>query len=157
MPINYVVRKKVDKSNKETKELYYATTKALQKRPINSVQIADQLAERSSLQNGDALSALTQLSDIIASHLREGRTVSINGLGNFYPTISSEGVEEPEDCTANKVWVARICFKSSPHFLKKVRETHFVSTQLGYGWSTQSGRKKKSNKNENEPEEAANK
>ena len=55
-----------------------------------------QLAERSSLQDGDVMSVLTQLSGIIAGHLHEGRTVSIDGLGNFFPTISSEGVEKPE-------------------------------------------------------------
>ena len=75
MSINYAVTKKVDKSKGVVKERYYATTRALQKKPVNSVQIANQLAERSSLQNGDVLSALTQLSDIIAAHLKEGRTV----------------------------------------------------------------------------------
>ena len=69
MSINYAVTKKVDKSKGIAKERYYATTRALQKKPVNSVQIANQLAERSSLQNGDVLSALTQLSDIIAAHL----------------------------------------------------------------------------------------
>ena len=88
MSINYAVTKKVDKSKGIAKERYYATTRALQKKPVNSVQIANQLAERSSLQNGDVLSALTQLSDIIAAHLKEGRTVSIDGLGNFYPSIT---------------------------------------------------------------------
>ena len=117
MSINYAVTKKVDKSKGIAKERYYATTRALQKKPVNSVQIANQLAERSSLQNGDVLSALTQLSDIIAAHLKEGRTVSIDGLGNFYPSITSEAVDKPEECTANKVWVSRICFKAAPAFL----------------------------------------
>ena len=52
MSINYAVTKKVDKSKGIAKERYYATTRALQKKPVNSVQIANQLAERSSLQNG---------------------------------------------------------------------------------------------------------
>ena len=130
MSINYAVTKKVDKSKGVVKERYYATTRALQKKPVNSVQIANQLAERSSLQNGDVLSALTQLSDIIAAHLKEGRTVSIDGLGNFYP---SEAVDKPEECTANKVWVSRICFKAAPTFLNNVRKTDFVSLQLKYG------------------------
>ena len=121
MSINYAVTKKVDKSKGIAKERYYATT------------IANQLAERSSLQNGDVLSALTQLSDIIAAHLKEGRTVSIDGLGNFYPSITSEAVDKPEECTANKVWVSRICFKAAPAFLNNVRKTDFVSLQLKYG------------------------
>lgn len=130
MPINYVVTKKIDKSQGVIKERYYACTRAMQKKPVDNMRIAEELAERSSLQNGDALSVLVQLSDIIAKHLREGRTVSINGLGNFYPSVTSEGVEKPEECTAEKVWIARICFKAAPAFLKKVRTTKFFSFQL---------------------------
>ena len=122
MSINYVVTKKVDKTKGEVKVRYYATTRAMQKKPVDSSQIAMQLAERSSLQDGDVMSVLTQLSGIIAGHLHEGRTVSIDGLGNFFPTISSEGVEKPEECTADKVWVARIGFKAAPAFLKKFEE-----------------------------------
>lgn len=131
MPINYVVTRKVDKTKEETKIRYYATTKAMQKRPVDSSVIAQQLAEKSSLQDGDVMSVLVQLSGIIAGHLSEGRTVSIDGLGNFFPTISSEGVEKPEECTADKVWVARIGFKAAPAFLKKVRiKTKFFSFML---------------------------
>lgn len=132
MPINYVVTKKVDKSKGETKELYYASTRALQRKPVNSSRISEQLAERSSLQNGDALSVLSQLSDIIAEHLREGRTVCIDGLGNFYPSITSEGVEAPEECTANKVKLSRICFKAAPLLMRKVKKTKFISLQLRF-------------------------
>lgn len=130
MPINYVVTKKVDKTQGTIKERYFACSRALQKKPIDSTRIAEELAAKSSLQNGDAMSVLTQLSGIIAKHLQDGRTVSINGLGNFYPTITSEAVDKPEECTAEKVWVARICFKAAPAFLKKVRMTNFFSFQL---------------------------
>ena len=153
MPINYVVTRKVDKSQGVTKERYYACTRAVQKKPINNVRLAEQLAERSSLQNGDAISVLVQLTDILADHLREGRTVSINGLGNFYPTVTSEGVEKPEECTADKVWVARICFKAAPAFLKKVRNTNFFSFQLQEGRKSSAKEKSKGQKNNARKEE----
>lgn len=35
MSINYAVTKKVDKSKGIAKERYYATTRALQKKPVN--------------------------------------------------------------------------------------------------------------------------
>lgn len=131
MAINYVVTRKVDKTKGETKIRYYATTRALQKKPVDISLIAQQLAEKSSLQDGDAMSVLVQLSGIIADHLSAGRTVCIDGLGNFFPTISSEGMEKPEECTADKVWVARIGFKAAPAFLKKVRiKTKFFSFQV---------------------------
>lgn len=117
------------------------------KKPVDSSQIAMQLAERSSLQDGDVMSVLTQLSGIIAGHLHEGRTVSIDGLGNFFPTISSEGVEKPEECTADKVWVARIGFKAAPAFLKKVRiKTKFISIQLQEGRKAAAKKRRKQQK-----------
>ena len=103
MAINYVVTKKVDTTKGETNVRYYATTRALQKKPVDSAEIARQLAEKSSLQDGDVMSVLVQLSGVIAEHLHQGRTVSIDGLGNFFPTITSKGVEKPEECTADKV------------------------------------------------------
>ena len=130
MPINYVVTKKVDKSNGTVKELYYAATKALQKKPVDSNSIAAELAQKSSLQNGDAISVLTQLSGIIAEHLKQGRTVSIDGLGNFFPTITSKGVPTPEECTADKIQLSRIGFKAAPSFIKEVRQARFISLQL---------------------------
>ena len=131
MAINYVVTKKVDTTKGETNVRYYATTRALQKKPVDSAEIARQLAEKSSLQDGDVMSVLVQLSGVIAEHLHQGRTVSIDGLGNFFPTITSKGVEKPEECTADKVWVARIGFKSAPAFLKKIRKkTKILSIQL---------------------------
>ena len=46
MAINYVVTKKVDTTKGETNVRYYATTRALQKKPVDSAEIARQLAER---------------------------------------------------------------------------------------------------------------
>ena len=144
MARNYVVTKKVDKSKGEIKERYYATTKAMQKKPVDSTTIAQELAQRSSLQNGDAMSVLVQLSGIIAEHLKQGRTVSIDGLGNFFPTISSEGVDKHEECTAEKIHVSRVGFKAAPSFIKDVRQTRFISLQLRD--------MKKTSKNETEEE-----
>lgn len=111
--MNYVVRKKVDKSGDKEVVRYYAASKVLQPEPVSNDEIAARLAEMSSLQTGDAQSVLIQLPDIIADFLASGRTVNIKGLGNFFPAITSEPVERIEDCTADKVRVSRICFKAA--------------------------------------------
>lgn len=126
MPINYVVRKKVDKSGEKERVLYYAAPKALQRNAANSLKIANKMAERSALTNGDALSALTQLPDVIASLLKDGQNVTIKGLGTFYAGVSSEGMENPEECTVKKVWVTRVCFKADPNFARSVKGAGFV-------------------------------
>ena len=84
MPINYVVRKKKDQSGNEVKELYYAVPSAIQNKGVSEKQLAEDLHDNSSLSAGDVLSVLEQLPKAIARHMKEGRTVTIRGLGTFY-------------------------------------------------------------------------
>ena len=95
--MNYVVRKKVDKSGDKEVVRYYAASKVLQPEPVSNDELAKRLAFVSSLQVGDAQSVLVQLPDIIADYLASGRTVNIKGLGNFFPSITSEPVERIEE------------------------------------------------------------
>ena len=95
MPINYVVRKKKDQSGNEVKELYYAVPSAIQNKGVSEKQLAEDLHDNSSLSAGGVLSVLEQLPKAIARHMKEGRTVTIRGLGTFYPALSSEGCETP--------------------------------------------------------------
>ena len=131
MSINYSIRKKVDKTKKEVKELYYAVPVAVQSRGgINEVELAEDIHDQSSLSAGDVLSALEQLPNIIARHLKDGRTVTIRGLGTFYPALSSEGFETPEECTPNKVRLTRICFRADKKFSNTVKSCNFNSFHL---------------------------
>lgn len=74
--MNYVVRKKVDKSGDKEVVRYYAASKVLQPEPVSNDELAKRLAFVSSLQVGDAQSVLVQLPDIIADYLASGRTVT---------------------------------------------------------------------------------
>ena len=108
MSMNYVVRKKVDKSGDKEVVRYYAASKVLQPEPVSNDELAN------------AQSVLVQLPDIIADYLASGRTVNIKGLGNFFPSITSEPVERIEDCTADKVRISRICFRAAGSFMQRV-------------------------------------
>ncbi len=131
MSINYVVRKKVDKSGDKETVRYYAASKVIQHEPAGNDEIAARLAQVSSLQTGDAQSVLVQLPDIIADYLANGRTVSIKGLGNFFPAITSEPVERIEECTADKVRLSRICFKAAKGFVERInRKLDLFSIQI---------------------------
>ena len=101
MSMNYVVRKKVDKSGDKEVVRYYAASKVLQPEPVSNDELAKRLAFVSSLQVGDAQSVLVR-------------------LGNFFPSITSEPVERIEDCTADKVRISRICFRAAGSFMQRV-------------------------------------
>lgn len=131
MSMNYVVRKKVDKSGDKEVVRYYAASKVLQPEPVSNEEIARRLAEVSSLQAGDAYSVLVQLPDVIADFLASGRTVNIKGLGNFFPAITSEPVERIEDCTVDKVRISRICFKAAGSLMTRIyRHLDLFSLQV---------------------------
>lgn len=114
MPVLYTPGKKVDKSGIEPKELYYAVPKTVQRRgmPVVEREIAENLAANSSLTPGDVLSTFAQLPAQIARQLKNGRTVNIQGLGTFYLSIKSEGVEKIEDCKPSTIKSVRICFRA---------------------------------------------
>ena len=131
MSMNYVVRKKVDKSGDKEVVRYYAASKVLQPEPVSNEEIARRLAEVSSLQAGDTYSVLVQLPDVIADFLASGRTVNIKGLGNFFPAITSEPVERIEDCTVDKVRISRICFKAAGSLMTRIyRHLDLFSLQV---------------------------
>lgn len=127
MAILYVPRKKVDKSGETPKELYYAVPKAFQRRgvPIDEKKLAESMEMKSSLTAGDVKSVLTQLPREIAEELKNGRTVNIEGLGTFYLSISSEGVEKPEDCKASTIKSIRICFRAAEEMKKLMANCEF--------------------------------
>ncbi len=132
MSINYVVRKKVDKTGEKEKIRYYAMNRAVQGKGkgVNEEDLAHALHAQSSLSKGDAMSVFAQLPDLIARFLREGRTVTISKIGTFYPSVTSEGYETPEECTADKVWVNRVCFKNDPYLLQSVRKEKFFCMEF---------------------------
>lgn len=132
MAINYSVKKKVFKSKEGVKELYFAVPKAVQPKgeSVDERDLALQMEHGSSLSAGDVLSVLELLSRRIVDNLQDGRTVNIRGLGTFFVGLSSEGVSSPEECTADKVRVTRICFKADKELSKRVKHTKFFSIEL---------------------------
>ena len=105
---------------------------AIQNKGVSEKQLAEDLHDNSSLSAGDVLSVLEQLPKAIARHMKEGRTVTIRGLATFYPALSSEGCETPEECTPNKVRLTRICFRADTAFTYDVKHCEFESMQLRF-------------------------
>ena len=132
MPINYVVRKKKDQSGNEVKELYYAVPSAIQNKGVSEKQLAEGPA-RQQFTLGRRRTVCTRTTPkAIARHMKEGRTVTIRGLGTFFPALSSEGCETPEECTPNKVRLTRICFRADTAFTYDVKHCEFESMQLRF-------------------------
>lgn len=131
MPINYSARKKVDKTGDEPRELYYAVPKAMQNRNncVTERDLAETLSSMSTLTPGDVLAVLTLLPGAIAQNLKASRTVKIEGFGTFFTSLTSEGVETPEELTADKVRISRICYKADKKMKEEVMSESLYSME----------------------------
>ena len=99
----YLVRKKLFRSKEGMKQLYYAVQRTLQPRGgVTTEKLAQRMASRKGMGEGDVQSVLVDLPKYIEEALREGESVTIRGLGSFNLAITSEGFEHPDDVMPGK-------------------------------------------------------
>ncbi|MDR2147817.1 MAG: HU family DNA-binding protein [Tannerella sp.] len=92
---------------------------------ISSRQLAKDLAQRSSLSEGDVLSALAGLSGLVKRYLQDGHTVRLDGLGLLSVSASSEGFETSQECTPRRVKAKKICFRADPELKANLKYIRF--------------------------------
>jgi predicted histone-like DNA-binding protein len=80
---------------------------------LNLNEIARELADRSSLSQGDVLNVLRNLVEVLPMYLKLGMTIRLEGFGSFHISVKSEGTENPEELTVHNVKKARIVFVPS--------------------------------------------
>lgn len=87
-------------------------------RAVTTKQLCDDIAQASTVAPADVLAVLRSLSDAMVKYLVEGRSVKLDGIGNFYLTATAKGngVEKEEDVSPqqiNKVMVRFLAEKQS--------------------------------------------
>ena len=123
MEMIYLVRKKLFRSKEGMKQLYYAVQRTLQPRGgVTTEKLAQRMASRKGMGEGDVQSVLVDLPKYIEEALREGESVTIRGLGSFNLAITSEGFEHPDDVMPGKVRVSRIYFKPDRSLVGRLRQ-----------------------------------
>lgn len=118
-----VGKKKFTKKGKYN-ELYYPV--GVYKGVLNSDDIADILAQRTTIKQPDLAGALVGLSQIIEEQLHLGYKVNLEGIGIFSLSLTSqEGYKKPEDVLPGRVRANKICFKASPKLQKSLKFVRF--------------------------------
>ncbi|MDR0940242.1 MAG: HU family DNA-binding protein [Mediterranea sp.] len=95
---------------------------------IDTKDIQERIHESCSLTEGDVIAAISALSDIMGYELVNGRLVHIDGIGSFYPVLTTNG-EVTADMNlrkrSHKVALKGIKFKPDKELLWKVRHPKF--------------------------------
>ena len=80
-------------------------------KPVTTDQVADRLAQMSTVSRGDTYAVLKDLGGVLASFMSEGRTVKLEGVGTFYYTINADkGIAKPEEVAAKQIKGVRVRF-----------------------------------------------
>lgn len=120
------------KSQKKITGLWYPQAITVGK-PVTTDEVADRLAEISTVSRGDTYAVLKNLSSVLGDFMAQGRTVKLDGVGTFYYTINSDkGVDKPEKVTAAMVKAVRVTFipEASRTSSNKVATRSMVSDRV---------------------------
>ena len=93
---------------------------------MSQEQLADRIAEMSSLAYNDVLSALAALQMVIADATMNGITVRLDQLGNFTPFLNSKAVETEAEANVESIKRLRVNFYPNVRFKKKLKSTGFA-------------------------------
>jgi predicted histone-like DNA-binding protein len=99
------------KIQKKINGLWYPQSVTVGK-PVTTDEIAEKLAEISTVSKGDAYNVLKDLANVMAEYMAAGRTVKLDGLGTYYYTAASKGngVKTKEEVNAAMINGARVRF-----------------------------------------------
>lgn len=66
-------------------------------KPIDTKKIAQRLAQISTVSYADVVAVLAELPGVMADYLAQGKSVKLDGLGNFRYVLDTDGVENRDD------------------------------------------------------------
>lgn len=107
MAYKYRMQRKADRIGKKDPK-YYAI--GLNDKVVDLNDLAGEIAQKNTLTRGDILATVVSLCEAMDRHLAEGEAVRIDGLGIFSISATSDGFENPEECTPSKVRAHRLCY-----------------------------------------------
>lgn len=91
--------------------------------PVTTDEIAQLLADFSSVSVGDTYNVLKNLARAMSIYMSNGRSVKLEGVGTFYYTLtaSGQGVDTAEEVNANQITGVRVRFL--PEFSRSADRT----------------------------------
>lgn len=124
MAITYKLwKKKFKNAQNEVQEKYLAckvTTYTL-----STKEMVEQINNRSTYDVGDMNGSISELSEMLKTHLPLGHNVNIKGIGTFSISITSNMIDSREDISKLKIRGNRIVFRPDPELVELLSGLHF--------------------------------
>ncbi|WP_421920482.1 HU family DNA-binding protein [Marinifilum sp.] len=123
MSINFKSIGRKNPRDRQAPAKYYASINTKGKRNIRF--IAEEIADRSSLNEMDIMSVIEGFLQIVPKTLLDGYTVDLGEFGNMGLTAKSEAVEKAEDLNASHINGVKVNFRPGKLFKDELASAKF--------------------------------
>ena len=124
MAITYKLWKKKFKNAENVEQEKYLACKYTQT-TLSTKDVAGRIVEASSLTEGDVLACLSQLSWVLKTSLVLGHNVTLDGIGTFSISLTSNKIDSRKDLSKLRVWAKRVVFRQDPKLKEILEDLHF--------------------------------
>ncbi len=102
----------IPRKNPQTKEVkFYAQLEHVT--PMTLDALAKDISDSCTLTLHDVKAVISALEEHISKALRYGKSVRLRDLGSFYPTLSSDGIENEKDFKSTLIKSVNVVFRKS--------------------------------------------
>lgn len=125
--MKYKLIQKANPLEPDTERKWYASP--IKAGTINNYQLSKGIAGKSFVARGAVMNVIENMIDEIPRYLTEGYSVNLNNFGTLRLSLSSEGVEKPEEFTSDNIKNMRVVFTPSPELKKTLLKIHFEEAE----------------------------
>jgi predicted histone-like DNA-binding protein len=109
MAVGYSIIQRIKPGDPTAPRKFYAIAQSSGEVALR--QLADQIAEISTVSSIDTLAVLESLIQVIPDHLLDGRIVRLGDFGTFRLTLSSDGADTEADFNKSLIKKVRLNFR----------------------------------------------
>ena len=131
MSVKFKVTERVNPRDLSLPRKFYA--RIINGDDINFTELSQLISKVSNLNYGTVVGTLATLIEVIELQLVHGRQVRLSDLGTFYLTLSSEGVDSPEEFRSDLIKKASIRFRPGNRLTKLVKTLDYQKVDDGSG------------------------
>lgn len=123
MSIQFKTVARKNPQNLEAPEKHYPH--AVVKEQLDLNQLADLVADGSTVRRNDIYAVLIGLVDVTKRELANGKLVKLGNLGSFTINVSGEGKEKPEEVIASTIAKGKIIFRPALGMRKMLKNLSY--------------------------------
>ena len=124
MPITYKLwKKKFKTSENQEVEKYLACKHTTY--TVSTKEIAEQIMQGSTHSIGDVTGCISEISEKLKLHLSLGHNVTLDGIGTFSISLTSNKIDSRKDLSKLRVWAKRVTFRQDSELKEILKRLHF--------------------------------